>query len=552
MKNQRKAFLCFAVLGLFLFCITAAASDQIAEQIAETARAATVYLEMTNRNGQHLVIGSGFFVGGNQIATNFHVIAEAASGTAKLVEKPTPYTIEGIIATDEENDLAILEVRMSGIQPLPLGDSDTVKIGQTVYAVGNPKGRKGTFSPGAISNLSKKNGKKRLQMTAPISPGSSGGPVLNRKGEVIGVSFATIEDGQNLNFAIPSNYLKELLARSGPAKPFPQSEQSISAETYLNLGNTMIHASELKKAIVMYDKAIQLKPDFAIAYYNRGFAKSLLGQYADAIADYDTAIQLDPTNAYVYYGFRGRVKADMGQHADAIADYDTAIQLDSANVHAYYNRGIAKSLLGQYADAIADYDTAIQLDPANAYVYSLRGLAKADMGQHEAAIADFDAAIDLDSELALAYVERGYAKSNLGQDEAAITDFDAAIDLIPKDFTAYVGRGISKSSLGQHEAAITDFDAAIDLDSDLALAYYSRGYAKHILGQYVAAIADYDKAIHLEPNYANAYHGRGLAKYNIGRNSEAKHDIQTALKLAEQAGNESLKADIEELLQKFD
>ena len=81
---------------------------------------------------------------------------------------------------------------------------------KSVYVAGNPKGLEGTFSDGIISRISKQK-KKRLQMTAPISSGSSGGPVLNSKGEVIGVAFMTIEGGQNLNFTIPSKYVKTLL-----------------------------------------------------------------------------------------------------------------------------------------------------------------------------------------------------------------------------------------------------------------------------------------------------------------------------------------------------
>ena len=129
------------------------------------------------------------------------------------------YTVEGISATDEKNDLAILKVTGFEGEPLPLGDSDTVKTDETVYVAGNPKGLEGTLSKDTVSNLHEGEAKKRFQMTALISPGNSGGPVLNGNGDVIGISLITLEDGQNLNFTIPSNYLKELIARSEKAKP---------------------------------------------------------------------------------------------------------------------------------------------------------------------------------------------------------------------------------------------------------------------------------------------------------------------------------------------
>ena len=191
---------------LLLFCVINTAPAQTtlpAEDIAEKALAATVYLEMKDKNGKTLGFGSSFFIKSNLIATNYHVIKGAARGTAKLVRKHTTYNIEGTTATDRDNDLALLKVTAYGIKPLSLGDSDTVRIGETVYVAGNPKGLEGTFSDGIISSRRDKETKERLQMTAPISPGSSGGPVLNRKGEVIGVSFAGHRalDAQNLNFA---------------------------------------------------------------------------------------------------------------------------------------------------------------------------------------------------------------------------------------------------------------------------------------------------------------------------------------------------------------
>ena len=118
-------------------------------------------------------------------------------------------------------------------------------------------------------------------MTAPISPGSSGGPVLNDKGEVIGVSVSGYQGlgAQNLNFAIPSNYLKSLLAQTGTAKPLSEQSQSISAETYFIRGYEKAELGDYKGAIADYTQAIGLKPDSANSYLNRGNAKANLGQY---------------------------------------------------------------------------------------------------------------------------------------------------------------------------------------------------------------------------------------------------------------------------------
>ena len=425
-----------AIVGLLLFFIINIAPAQIilpAEDIAEKALAATVYLEMKDNKDKTLGIGSGFFVKPNIIATNYHVIEGAAKGTAKLVGKYIRYKIEGVTATDKTNDLALLKVTAYSIKPLSLGDSDTVKIGATVYVAGNPKGLEGTFSDGIISSRRDKVTKERLQMTAPISPGSSGGPVLNRKGEVIGVSVSGHRalDAQNLNFAIPSKYLKPLLEQPKIAKPLSQEKQPISAETYFLRGNMKSTLGDYVGAITDYTTAIRIKPDHATAYCGRGIAKHELEQHLAAIADYSTAIRINPDHADAYNN-RGNARCDLGQYRTAIADYSTVIRLKPDDATAYNNRGLAKAVLGQHLAAIADYSTVIRLKPDYAMAYNNRGLAKAVLGQHLAAIADYSTAIRLKPDYAMAYCGRGLAKALLHQTLAAKKDLRTALRLAIK------------------------------------------------------------------------------------------------------------------------
>ena len=181
---------------LLLLCGITVVNAQSPQQIAKKALASTVLLVMEDTNGQPLSLGSGFFVRNGQVATNLHVVKGAVRGYAKLVNQETKYDIEGITAVDAERDLVILKISVPGAQVISLGDSDTVQVGSPIYAVGNPRGLEGTFSQGIISSLRKVGTDKILQLTAPISPGSSGGPVLNDKGQVIGVSVATFRGGQ--------------------------------------------------------------------------------------------------------------------------------------------------------------------------------------------------------------------------------------------------------------------------------------------------------------------------------------------------------------------
>ena len=190
------------------------------QQIAKAALTSTVLVVMEDANGQPVSSGSGFFVGRGMIATNLHVIEGVFNGYIKQVGMDKTYRIKGVVAMNSQQDLAILRVSDIGVSILPFGNSDELQIGEPVYAVGNPKGYlEGTFTEGVVSGVREfQIGSRRIQISAPISKGSSGGPVLNSKGEVIGVAVSKLTDGQNLNFAIPSNYLKKLLSKVGVRK----------------------------------------------------------------------------------------------------------------------------------------------------------------------------------------------------------------------------------------------------------------------------------------------------------------------------------------------
>jgi hypothetical protein len=209
------------------------AHSQTVQQIAKDAFGSTVLLIMEDANGQPLSLGSGFVVREGEIVTNLHVVAGATAGYAKLVGKETTYEIEGITAIDANLDLVLLKTTAFSSPTLTLGDSDAVQIGDSIYAVGNPQGLEGTFSQGIVSGIREFEADRILQITAPISPGSSGGPVLDSKGDVIGVSVATFVSGQNLNFAIPSNYLKLLIGKAGPVMPLAEVQLDQSQGTVL-------------------------------------------------------------------------------------------------------------------------------------------------------------------------------------------------------------------------------------------------------------------------------------------------------------------------------
>ena len=162
---------------------------------------------ITTDNGSQ---GSGFFVSQNIIATNYHVMEGATNASCYLNNSDTEYKIDGYLGIDKTVDLILLKVSTLNKPVIKLAVT-SASIGQKVYVIGSPRGLPATISDGIISGMRDFEGTKLLQMTASISPGSSGGPVLNSIGELIGISVSQLTDGQNLNFAIPKSYLQILL-----------------------------------------------------------------------------------------------------------------------------------------------------------------------------------------------------------------------------------------------------------------------------------------------------------------------------------------------------
>jgi hypothetical protein len=183
---------------------------QTATEIAKTGIKSTVSIVALDNLFQPLGHGSGFIIDDELIATNVHVIEGCSSAYVLLSGQEKKYIVSGITAIDKKNDLVILKVAGLYGNRLNMAPDNFPEIGEKIYAVGNPKGLNGTFSDGIVSGIRDFATNQVLQITAPISPGSSGGPVLNTAGNIVGIAFASFSAGQNLNFAIPVKYLSAL------------------------------------------------------------------------------------------------------------------------------------------------------------------------------------------------------------------------------------------------------------------------------------------------------------------------------------------------------
>jgi len=195
----------FKFLQVLSFFLTHGISAQEGPSIYERSIRSIVTIEGESSKG------SGFLVAPQVVVTNYHVVSGMSDAICYIDNEGVRYKIDGFIIADKLNDLVLLKVSELKEKPLTLSPYDA-RPGQRIYVIGSPMGYEGTISEGLVSALRVMQGTKKMQISAPTSHGSSGGPVMNINGEVVAVNCSGIDEGENLNFAVPIEYLKKLLA----------------------------------------------------------------------------------------------------------------------------------------------------------------------------------------------------------------------------------------------------------------------------------------------------------------------------------------------------
>lgn len=212
---------------------TSAAASELSD-LADKTKPSVVLLTAWDSAGRKLGTGTGFFVSTDgRIITNHHVIEDGAKITATLSDG-SKRAITGLLASDEPRDIAILAAEGGPFPALALGTSTAVKPGDEVVVIGSPMGLSGTISVGIVSAIRAhgvgedehgepdKTGSWGIQITAAISPGSSGSPIMTKSGEVVAVAVGTLNGAQALNFGVPIEVAKGMLHDLGPeARPTP-------------------------------------------------------------------------------------------------------------------------------------------------------------------------------------------------------------------------------------------------------------------------------------------------------------------------------------------
>jgi len=239
---------------LALFFLASAASPAFSATadlaaLAERTKPSVVLLTIDDATGQKAGTGTGFFISSEgRIVTNHHVIEGAAKVTATLADG-SKRAVLGLLADDATRDIAILQAEGESPAPLVLGDSTRVKVGDDIVVIGSPLGLSSTLSVGIVSAVRAQGLAEEIedapdltrswgmQITAPVSPGSSGSPIMTSSGEVVAVAVGIYSPGraQNLNFGVPVEVVKDMAARLGPEARWKAFEGASTPNVRRNL-----------------------------------------------------------------------------------------------------------------------------------------------------------------------------------------------------------------------------------------------------------------------------------------------------------------------------
>jgi tetratricopeptide (TPR) repeat protein len=466
----------FVIAIVLTSALVSAKSQDLLPELVRRIKPSAVAIETFDSRNEKLSRGSGFFIEADRIVTNRHVIegayrAEIHSSTGAV------YPVKGVLAVDAEGDIAVLKIESpANVRPLPL-DKTSPQEGESVVVIGNPLGLEGSVTNGIVSAVRDIPTFGRIiQITAPISSGSSGSPVVNMQGQVIGIATLQITGGQSVNFAIPSERisqlqiappmsLSDLVAASGRNK-------RAKAVQFFRDGLSFLSKDDCEKAVASFEKAVESDVNYAEAWAQSGFCNEKLGRHAEALDASKRAVALRPS------------------------------------AESYFNIGLANFYLKQYKDAVDGYRQSIKLDPFNsADAYYALGLVYRDWGKADEEIQSYKQAIKLRPDYTIVYERLGSRYLRSKKFAEAVEIFRQLSTMKPGDAVAPNNLGEAYLELNKLPEAQESFRQAIRLKPDFGKAYYNLGKCLLTMGNRDGALEQYNILQNIDPDWAEKLNG---------------------------------------------
>lgn len=417
--------------------------------------------------------GTGFFVNKDgDVVTNHHVL-EGASRAQIRSNDGNLYPVKKVLAEDRDGDLVRVAIDHQGdkISPLPLGTSFP-EVGERIFVIGTPLGLEKTVSDGIVSAVREIPGfGKVIQLTAPISRGSSGSPVVNMKGEVVGVATFFVVAGQNLNFAIPAERISRLSA--GEGKTLPEWEEgrkeemlSLATQAYA-FGLRYLWAGNCQEALLYFSEVVKRNPGHGDAHYQIGYCLAKLGRPREAIEAFTEASRLKPQDPDPPYDLC-ILYNQLERYDNALESCTKALRIKPGFAEALVNLAWTLHRVGRYQESIESCREAIRLKPDFALAYYSLGNNYASLKVYPGAMEAYKQVIRLEPDHAEAHLNLGGAYFELGRQEDAIESYKQAIRLKPDFAKAHLALGMAYLRGGDRSSALEEYKILKGLDRESA------------------------------------------------------------------------------------
>jgi len=437
-----------------------AAEDLEPAALFARASPAVVCIEVTDAEYKKRGQGSGFLVSHDgMIVTNYHVMHVGRRALVRFGDSKT-FPVTAVLAQDKEKDLAVLKIAAKGMPYLELlPEGATPKVGARAFAIGTPAGYTNTLSEGLVSGLREQDNRSVVQTTAPISSGSSGGPLLDARGRVLGVNtFVRVERTgdriiENLNFAVSSDEVHAILAKADAAK------------------------ADLDAAARGQPLDDQAAADLARAYELIGKDRLL-----DAAGAVQALAERYPENTQVRL-LEGQVSMRMNFADEALKAFEAVVRLSPNEAEGHLGIGLAYSRKKQWNKAADALNRAVTLSPADPVAQRALGAALLELRRHDEALSALKESVSLDDGDPKAWMTLGEAYMAQELYTPAEDAFRSVLRLRPNNALAHARLALAAYRNGQFDEAMSAASTAVRIRPDLPDAYYVMGLLLHRAGK---------------------------------------------------------------------
>ena len=562
----------FIIVLILIFCCNHLLSQKSLPLLLKKVETSVVMIFTYNSNGKCIGQGSGFFISNDgKIITNWHVLKGSYRSEVKISTGKF-FPIVNIVAKDAYNDLVIAKVKIPHtlVKPLKLRTLFP-EAGEKIFVVGNPLGFERTVSDGIVSAVRNFPGYGEvIQITAPVSPGSSGSPVFDMDGEVIGIVTMQVGKGQNLNFAIPSEKIVNLMKYEktyfeGKKKRIIIENWRDSVGELYHKGMTYLLIEDYKKALRCFEEVLKKDPLNYRAYFQIGYCYDKLKIFDRAVSAYKKGLSIAPENENyeeVYYNL-GVSYFELERYREGIEALKKVIEINPNRVDAFFNLATAYEKIDSLKMAIIYYKKVISLNPRYFEpLYNLGLIYLFDVKDYYKAKFFLERAKKIKPNDSNVFLSLGVVYENLKDYDRAINAFLKTVKLKPDNKIAYFKLGELYKKLGYMDKAIDALVSSIGIDPKFKEAnFYLTGIymdldryneAKNVLKKYVSLnpidfeafyvlgviyykLKEYDlsiesckKALALNPSYPYSY-------FEIGLVYASKEEYRKAVKCFKKA-----------------